>query len=194
VIGLKASELVGTCNQWSAFYPAKRPIMADLIVSGQIDDMLELYGTQEAAALSGDRRCLRGRRLLPQHGQKGRWLYFTAAPLRNALGEVIGAIETLQDITERKSAEMELLRMHADLEAKVARRTEQLQRAKASLEQDIARRERPRRNCSSATLNSPNSTAACRTPVSNLSSPRRWPPSASSRPAWPMRSTIPSAM
>ena len=35
----------------------------------------------------------------------GKWLLFTAAPLRDSEGTVIGAIETLQDITERKRAE-----------------------------------------------------------------------------------------
>ena len=141
VIGLKASELIGTCNQWSAFYPEKRPIMADLIVSGQIEDMLRLYGGKKLRRSPTIEGAYEAEDFFPTMGEKGRWLYFTAAPLRNALGEVIGAIETLQDISERKSAEMELLRMHADLEAKVARRTEQLQRAKASLEEDIARRE-----------------------------------------------------
>ncbi len=41
----------------------------------------------------------------PTVGESGRWLYFTAAPLRNAAGEVIGAIETFQDVTERRRAE-----------------------------------------------------------------------------------------
>jgi signal transduction histidine kinase len=45
--------------------------------------------------------------------QGGRWLFFTAAPLRDADGHVSGAIETLQDITERKAAEEELTRIAA---------------------------------------------------------------------------------
>jgi two-component system NtrC family sensor kinase len=65
---------------------------------------------QETATLTGDRGRYEAEDFFPQMGDKGRWLYFTAAPLRNALGEVIGAIETLQDITERKNAETELLR------------------------------------------------------------------------------------
>ncbi|WP_374266499.1 ATP-binding protein [Zoogloea sp.] len=48
---------------------------------------------------------------------------------------------SLVDITERKHAENALLRMRTDLEAKVAQRTRDLQDAKATLEQDIARRE-----------------------------------------------------
>ncbi|MCK5258431.1 MAG: PAS domain-containing sensor histidine kinase, partial [Thermoplasmatales archaeon] len=33
---------------------------------------------------------------------KGKWLFFTAAPLRNAKGDVTGAIENLQDVTDWK--------------------------------------------------------------------------------------------
>ena len=42
-------------------------------------------------------------------GNKGRWLFFTAAPLRNIAGDIIGAVETLQDITASKQFEQSLL-------------------------------------------------------------------------------------
>jgi diguanylate cyclase (GGDEF)-like protein len=44
----------------------------------------------------------------PAFGAHGRWLYFTAAPLRDDDGNVIGAIETLQDFTDRRRAEAAL--------------------------------------------------------------------------------------
>ena len=44
----------------------------------------------------------------PDLGSSGRWVYFTASPLKNIRGRVIGAIETLQDVTQRKEAEEEL--------------------------------------------------------------------------------------
>jgi PAS domain S-box-containing protein len=43
-------------------------------------------------------------------GERGKWVFFTAAPLRNSEGEVTGAIETLQDVTERKQSEEALQR------------------------------------------------------------------------------------
>jgi PAS domain S-box-containing protein len=41
-------------------------------------------------------------------GKHGKWLFCTAAPLRDADGRVIGAIEILQDMTTRWLAELEL--------------------------------------------------------------------------------------
>ncbi|MGL4406986.1 MAG: PAS domain S-box protein [Zoogloea sp.] len=141
ITGVPANEVLGTRHQWKAFYPSERPIMADLIISADQTNLDALYQSKKLSASSVIGGAYEAEDFFPQMGEHGRWVFFTAAPLRNALGEVIGAIETLQDITARKKAEHELLRMHADLEAKVAQRTEQLQQAKRSLEQDIVRRE-----------------------------------------------------
>jgi len=46
----------------------------------------------------------------PKLGDSGRWLFFTAAPIHDAKGDIIGAVETLEDITERKYAERALLK------------------------------------------------------------------------------------
>ncbi len=40
----------------------------------------------------------------PELGHRGKWLRFTAALIRDEGGELIGAIETLEDITRRKKA------------------------------------------------------------------------------------------
>ena len=45
----------------------------------------------------------------PDFGENGKWLFFTAAPLKDSDGSIVGAIETLQDITKRKTAEEKLL-------------------------------------------------------------------------------------
>ncbi|KAB2969668.1 ATP-binding protein, partial [Zoogloea sp.] len=142
VIGISARSMVGTRRQWSAFYRTERPIMADLIVSGQMEAIVDHYGTKSLRRSPVIEGAYEAEDFFPHMGDQGRWLHFTAAPLRNALGEIIGAIETLQDVTERKNAEAGLLRLQADLEATVAIRTEQLQQAKARLEEDIARREK----------------------------------------------------
>lgn len=141
VVGISAESMVGTRGQWRAFYESERPILADLIVSGTIDEMIELYGSQNLRRSTVIDNAYEAESHFPHLGTQGRCLYATAAPLHNDAGEVIGAIETLQDITERKRAENELRTMQAELEATIARRTAELSQAKATLEQDIERRE-----------------------------------------------------
>ncbi|MBW8078056.1 MAG: PAS domain S-box protein, partial [Gallionella sp.] len=50
----------------------------------------------------------------------------TSIPVRNSRGEVIYIVITLFDITERKQAELEILKLNAELEQRVAERTAQL--------------------------------------------------------------------
>lgn len=43
--------MIGTDNQWTAFYPAKRPVMADLILSGASnEEFKEKYGDKYRAS------------------------------------------------------------------------------------------------------------------------------------------------
>jgi len=73
-------------------------------------------------------------------GGKDRWLSVTAAPIHDSSGAIVGAIETWQDITHRKSAELSMLASATELEKLVERRTGQLKRAKVDLEGDVQRR------------------------------------------------------
>lgn len=142
VTGTPASAVVGTRRPWAAFYTEERPVLADLIVDGAADDMLATYyragNHRRSAVIPG---AFEAEGFFTQFGTEGRWLFFTAAPLRDDEGRVIGAIETLVDITERKRAETSLQRAHDELEDLVSRRTAELARANAALEQDVQRRE-----------------------------------------------------
>jgi len=103
--GISANEIIGTRKQWMAFYAKERPILADLVVDNASgEEIARLYGTRcrKSEVIEG---AYEAENFFPDLGEKGRWLFFTAAPLRDAEGGVTGAIETLQDITERKQAE-----------------------------------------------------------------------------------------
>jgi PAS domain S-box-containing protein len=71
----------------------------------------------------------------PELGKKGRWLRFTAAVIRNSKGAVVGAVETLEDITQAKRAEEALLKAHEELEIKVKERTHKLAKANKALKE-----------------------------------------------------------
>jgi len=66
-------------------------------------------------------------------GDDGRWLLFTASPLRDSNRKVVGAIETLLDITERKNAEQQAQELNERLEARVTQRTADLGKANEEL-------------------------------------------------------------
>jgi len=103
--GMPASDVIGSDNQWRAFYAGCRPIMADLVLAGAGDiEVGRLYHGRyrQSALVDGG---YEAEDFFPHFGEGGRWLFFTAAPLRNAAGEIVGAIETLQDVSERRWAE-----------------------------------------------------------------------------------------
>lgn len=103
--GISAQEMIGRSEQWRAFYPNQRPIMADLIVDGALDGEVEAFYLGKFRSSKIIDGAFEAEDFFPNFGESGRWLFFTAAAIRNKDGEIIGAIETLQDITERKIAE-----------------------------------------------------------------------------------------
>jgi signal transduction histidine kinase len=105
--GIKAKDIVGSDRQWRAFYNEKRPCMADLLVDGKTEDIPQWYpGKYRVSDLIEGAH--EGIDYFPQLSHEGKWLYFTAAPLRDSGGRFIGAVETLQDITETKKSEEQI--------------------------------------------------------------------------------------
>jgi PAS domain S-box-containing protein len=110
--GVSARTALGTNEAWRYFYENERPTMADLIVSGEAgreagEDVDRFYANKwrRSAIIDG---AFEAEGFFPNFGEAGCWLYFTAAPLRDDAGQVIGAIETLRDITEQRQAESAL--------------------------------------------------------------------------------------
>lgn len=107
---IKKGEIIGTDEQWRAFYPEKRPVMADLIVDGATpNEIAAHYGAKykKSKLIEGAYEAEDWFSVL---GREGRWLHFAASPIKDNSGELIGAIETLEDVTERKNAEESLHR------------------------------------------------------------------------------------
>lgn len=103
--GVPAAEIIGTRQQWRAFYPTARPIMADLIVDKAMDAVVDAFYHGKFTRSELIQGAYEAEDFFPAFGDGGRWLFFTAAPICNETGEIVGAIETLQDVTERRRAE-----------------------------------------------------------------------------------------
>ncbi len=106
--GLSSAAMIGTDNQWKPFYENKRPTIADVVIGGDFDELPALYSNHAKSTLSPDALHAEGWRS-NLHG-KDRYILFDAAPLYDSNGVLIAAIQTLQDITERKHAEEEINR------------------------------------------------------------------------------------
>ena len=102
ISSISKEKMVGTKNQWQAFYAETRPTMADLIVEGATDNQIEehYHGKQKRSYLIDG--AYEASDFFPALGDTGKWLHFTASPIKNNDGEIVGAVETLQDVTEAR--------------------------------------------------------------------------------------------
>jgi PAS domain S-box-containing protein len=102
LMGYAAEAMIGTDKQYLPFYPEKRPVIADLIVDNDIEGLEKYYGkkrVQQSAVIQG---AYEARDFYRDLGGKSRYLYFLAAPIHDENGQVIAAIETLQDVTREE--------------------------------------------------------------------------------------------
>jgi PAS domain S-box-containing protein len=103
--GLKKQEIIGTSDQWRAFYNQKRPVMADLIVDNASPKEIEGYYKGKCKRSNLIDGAYQAEDFFPDLGRYGKWLDFTASPIKNEQGEIVAAIETLQDMTDQKIAQ-----------------------------------------------------------------------------------------
>ncbi|HQI34857.1 MAG TPA: PAS domain S-box protein [Syntrophales bacterium] len=100
--GYDGKHFIGTDRQYVPFYPEKRPVIADLIVDDDIEKLEKFYGkknVQKSPIIEG---AYEAWDFYPNIGGRSRHLYFLAAPIRDDKGQVIAAVETLQDITREE--------------------------------------------------------------------------------------------
>jgi PAS domain S-box-containing protein len=103
--GIKAQDMVGRGNYEYAlpFYGERRPILIDLVLHPQAE-------IAEYAEVKHTELTLSGVAHLPNFRGKGTYLFGKASALLDSHGNVVGAIESIRDITLNKRAEVERLR------------------------------------------------------------------------------------
>jgi len=104
ITGVPSEDMLGRGEYEYAlpFYGERRPILIDLIM--EPDGELEKKYTQ--VVRRGD--TLVGEAYMKNMRGEECYLHGTASPLHNSAGEIIGAIESIRDITERKRMEEDL--------------------------------------------------------------------------------------
>jgi len=100
--GVKREDELKTDRQWIVFYREKRPVMADLIVDKASASEIEVHYRDKGRPSCLIDGAYEAEDFFPDLGEDGKWLYFTASPIRDENEEIVGAIETIQDITEAK--------------------------------------------------------------------------------------------
>lgn len=132
--GVKAQDIIGSNQAWRGFYASPRPCLVDAVVDGlDAAALAQLYGDQirSSAEVGG---ALEGEACFPAlGGRAAAWLRFCAAPLLDEKGLVMGAIETVIDVTALKRTQESLLTLNQQLEARVEARSHELELAMAQL-------------------------------------------------------------
>ncbi len=102
--GIRAADIIGTTDAWMAFYNEKRPVLADLIIDNSLDKIDEWYAGKYARSRYVEEG-FEATDFFPHMGETGKWLFFTASAIRDSEGSIIGAVETLEDLTDIKRQE-----------------------------------------------------------------------------------------
>jgi len=117
MLGVEAKDMLGKGNYEYAipFYGERRPILIDLVTQPQ-EEIEKRYAHMEKRP----RGVLMGESYIPN--LKGGEFYFfgAAAPLYDQKGNVVGAIECIRDITERKRMEEEREKLIRELQDALA--------------------------------------------------------------------------
>ncbi|MGD0954576.1 MAG: ATP-binding protein [Methanotrichaceae archaeon] len=131
--GFKADDILGKGDYEYAipFYGQRRPVLIDLVLKTQEELELNysdikrqdgvLVGEAYTPNLKGEEACLLG----------------NAAVLYDSRGNIVGAIESIRDITDRKRAVEALRKAHDELDLRVIERTAELEARNAEMERFI---------------------------------------------------------
>ena len=104
--GYSAEDVVGTNRHYIPFYSVSRPMIADLIVDSDVEGLGKYYGSKNVKKSDKVIGAYEATDYYENLGGQSRYLYFLAAPIYDEEGNIIAAIETLQDV----SREQELTR------------------------------------------------------------------------------------
>ncbi len=115
--GVKKEDILGQCDYAHAvpFYGEPRPTLLNLLLQRdrKWEDKYFNLKEENGSLVAGDS-------FHPLMGDGGRYLSATAAKLYDAQGQIVGAIQSVRDITDAKKSEQERERLIDELKAALA--------------------------------------------------------------------------
>jgi PAS domain S-box-containing protein len=100
--GYTAGEMLGTENHYKPFYSVQRPVIADLIIKRDIEGLSKYYGSKKVKQSDKVLGAYEATDHFENLNGRSRELYFLASPIYDEKGDIIAAIETLQDISREE--------------------------------------------------------------------------------------------
>ena len=98
--GVKAIDRIGTTDQWKPFYPEKRPSLCDLVIDSVPDVLVGKFYAGKYKMNDLVKSSFDAADFFPSISADGKWLSFTAAPITDQNGEILGAVEVIEDVSE----------------------------------------------------------------------------------------------
>ena len=100
--GFTAPEMVGTRNQWKPFYEKTNDLLSDLVLEGRDREIKRRYEQLRRHHLAAGEDAYEAARYVDNLGGEGRYLLFSAAPVTDQEGNLVGAVELFEDVSEHR--------------------------------------------------------------------------------------------
>ena len=100
--GYSAEDMLGTDNHYKPFYSVQRPVIADLIINRDIEGLSKYYASKKVKKSDKVLGAYEAIDHFENLGGRSRYLYFLASPIYDEEGNIIAAIETLQDMSREE--------------------------------------------------------------------------------------------
>ena len=114
--GMSAREAIGSSDHWRQFYESQTMTLADHVLNYLPEKTIEAQYKDRYRRNPHIDNGFDVSTFFPKLGENGKWLTFSAAPLKNDQGELAGAVEVLQDFSEQQQDVR-----HFDIMQKIAR-------------------------------------------------------------------------